>query len=390
MYLKFIIPILIFVFISCGENKTSENFAENIKINFKTNNLSYGDVFKETLAIPLETNKNCLISEISQMKIFEDKIFILDWKLNSLLVFNMKGKFLNKIGTVGRGPGEYIRPRYFYISKNDSLVKVFDAPMKKLICFDVYGKHIKDIILDKYLDGVGETSSGYWGYCGGSGNKGVDLKQQKNLKFFIFDSEGHVENYIKGIENIDNINLSNAYILNDLGESVSFVEPFSPDIYNLKDGKVSVKYKIDYSGFFPSKEILSKIKNLKRPFNKREKEFINSLLFGYPSFFICFLENDKWLLLFTSFKTRTIIYNKVEKKSIEFSNIIWSNKERKPYFYPCCIKDNSLIYYAGYEDIKRELEMNDQLSISRRQNLESLLSEMKNDDNPIIFKCKIK
>jgi hypothetical protein len=379
--------VLAFAIISCNKKETKENVAGSIKITFNTANLLYEDVFKKTLIIPLETNSNCLISKISQMKIYKNKIFILDINLNALLVFNMEGRFLNRIGSVGKGPGEYIRPRYFFISEKDGLVKVFDAPMKKLICFDIEGKYNKDITVDKYLSNVGETNSGYWGYCADRINDGINSKQQRTLKFFIFDSEGQLKGHISGRENIDNINLSNAYILNDMGESVSFVEPFSPDIYYLKNGEISVKYKIDYSGFSPPQSVLSKVGNMKAPISKMGMEFLNTITYEYASFFINFLENENWILLSTPFKTRTIIYNKIEKKSTEFSNIFWSNKERKPYFYPCCIEDDNLICYAGYDDIKRELSINNQISIGRKKKLESLVAEMKNNDNPVVLIC---
>ncbi|MEN6456629.1 MAG: 6-bladed beta-propeller [Prolixibacteraceae bacterium] len=386
MILKFTSLILAFIFISCGRNETRENTEGNIKINFKENKLIYEDIFENTLFIPLETNTSCLITKIDQMRLFDNKIFILDFNLNSLLVFNMDGKFLNKIGNVGRGPGEYIRPRYFYIN-NEGTVKLFDAPMKKLISFDTEGRYIKEIKLNRYLTGIGETRSEYWGYCADKKNDRINSEQQKKLKFFIFDSEGKEKKHILGNKNIDNVNLSNTYILNDLGESVSFVEPFTPDIYSLKNGEVSVKYKIDYSGFFPSERILSAIENMKAPVNKNGMQLLNTITYDYASFFVHFFENEKWIVLFTPFKTRTIVYNKVKKRLTESSNIFWSDKERKPYFYPCCLDGDNLICSAGFEDIKRELEINDQVSFERKKKLESLLSKMKNKDNPVIFIC---
>ena len=59
--------------------------------------------------IRLETSEQCLIKFINKVVFTSDYIFVLDRQGNNkVLVFNKKGGFLHTIGSVGRGPNEYV------------------------------------------------------------------------------------------------------------------------------------------------------------------------------------------------------------------------------------------------------------------------------------------
>lgn len=59
--------------------------------------------------IPLETNEECLISEISKVLIYNNTYIISDERLGKILQFDDKGKFLRSFGSKGRGPLEFPR-----------------------------------------------------------------------------------------------------------------------------------------------------------------------------------------------------------------------------------------------------------------------------------------
>jgi hypothetical protein len=73
--------------------------------------------------IPLQTAPECLISKIKGIKLFGKKLFILTDN-KEIFTFSKSGKFLNKIGTRGKGPKEYYSVIDFAI--NDSSVFVLD------------------------------------------------------------------------------------------------------------------------------------------------------------------------------------------------------------------------------------------------------------------------
>lgn len=81
--------------------------------------------------IPLEKTEECIIgSSLKTIRITSKDIFVFDYEL--CYRFDRQGKFINKIGRIGRGPGECINPidmdvdsvnHWVYLLDHDKLVK---------------------------------------------------------------------------------------------------------------------------------------------------------------------------------------------------------------------------------------------------------------------------
>ncbi len=80
--------------------------------------------------IKLETNNKGIVSDITKLQFFNNKIFILDRSQNSIFVFNKNGSFVDKFQNIGRGPGEYLQLVDFEI--NDWGIFLLDYPNKIL------------------------------------------------------------------------------------------------------------------------------------------------------------------------------------------------------------------------------------------------------------------
>lgn len=57
--------------------------------------------------IPLETTDSCLISNITDLIMDDEYIFVQNGRTQQLLQFTRRGKFVREVGKVGEGPGEY-------------------------------------------------------------------------------------------------------------------------------------------------------------------------------------------------------------------------------------------------------------------------------------------
>jgi len=75
---------------------------------FATSSLEYIDSVSKVEYIKLETNENGLLSSVSKLLVGRGKIVILDDRFSQVLVFDDSGKFVNQIGSIGRGPGEFL------------------------------------------------------------------------------------------------------------------------------------------------------------------------------------------------------------------------------------------------------------------------------------------
>ena len=89
----------------------------------KEPSISLSSLFKNIRTIILESDKECMIGQISDFQCSDEYIFILDSrKAKSLFVFDIVGKFIKKIGGIGRGPGEYVEVNAFTLDTENHMI----------------------------------------------------------------------------------------------------------------------------------------------------------------------------------------------------------------------------------------------------------------------------
>lgn len=86
--------------------------------------------------IKLETDTNCLIKDVRQLEIYQNRIFVRNGD-QDLFVFSITGKFLNKIGTRGKGPGEYIHAYGFTVDTVHQTIFLLDNT--RIVGYDYQG-----------------------------------------------------------------------------------------------------------------------------------------------------------------------------------------------------------------------------------------------------------
>ena len=87
----------------------------------------YSSVFKNVRTIILETSRNCLIGATTELQIFDSCIYLLDARVaKSLFVFDMEGRFIRKIGSLGNGPGEYAVIKDFTLDTENGVIYLLD------------------------------------------------------------------------------------------------------------------------------------------------------------------------------------------------------------------------------------------------------------------------
>lgn len=134
--------------VSLVEGQTDINdipYNIDIKKNFKnieTVNLSR--IGKELSYLPLETSPQCLIQNIDKILFSKSFIFVNDTQ-NRLLQFDRNGKFLRQIGSLGRGPEEYLYVYDFCINEDTNEIYIFCYD--KMLVFSFEGKFKKTIKL---------------------------------------------------------------------------------------------------------------------------------------------------------------------------------------------------------------------------------------------------
>ena len=151
--IKIAIVFISIISFSCRNNSDETNYSEaRFKINideieFKEK-VYFTDLFDNFRIVPLETNNESKIGSIDQIHFCNDKIVVLDRRIaKSVLIFDSKGKFIRKIGKIGKGKGEYLNPLSISISQKNELIAILCSDTKKVLIYNMEGVLINEIKL---------------------------------------------------------------------------------------------------------------------------------------------------------------------------------------------------------------------------------------------------
>jgi hypothetical protein len=103
-------------------------------------NIQYtSSLFKKATPVILETTPESLLGSIDKIAVYNDLILAIDIRVaKGVFAFNKKGEFVRRIGSIGDGPGEYIRPNDFTIDMDNQLLYIIDN-QRKINCYKLPG-----------------------------------------------------------------------------------------------------------------------------------------------------------------------------------------------------------------------------------------------------------
>jgi hypothetical protein len=108
------------------------------------------EIAKSIRVVPLETNPNCLIGSTQHLFVGKNSILVsTSGGENKLLHFSLEGKYLNKIGSVGKGPGEYSDINDMSVFENPLRVFIYPSSMRKILEYSFNGNLKREIVRGK-------------------------------------------------------------------------------------------------------------------------------------------------------------------------------------------------------------------------------------------------
>ncbi|MFA8436939.1 MAG: 6-bladed beta-propeller [Marinifilaceae bacterium] len=237
-----------------GKND-SENDNECFLLPFESiESEEYNNLFeiKDIKTIPLETSDEVLISDNYKLKIVDDNIFILDYGMGQLFRFDMKGLFLNKIGTVGRGPKEIYRACDFVVDTQNRVVEVLSEPVTKVTKYSYEGNYISNFGFGFPSQSFIKTREGYYYFYRGvnSGYSKYRLTYTDSVK--VYD-ELHKDTGKPGVGHVLD---KNAFCLD--GKKVYLKEILHPFVYSLNQNATKKEMSFDFGNRTIYSESLNK------------------------------------------------------------------------------------------------------------------------------------
>ena len=137
--------VSIFLFLSCTGWKDKRNMESDIiTANLeRRDNVSTKELFSDIQVIPLETTPESLIRDITQIKFFEGRYYIHDYRRSQIFVFDREGRFQFALNEKGDGPGQYLNLSDFAIDTARRNLVVLCAVSNALFFYDLGGKFIE-------------------------------------------------------------------------------------------------------------------------------------------------------------------------------------------------------------------------------------------------------
>jgi len=112
---------------------------------FGSEKINLSDMADDIVYIPLDDS--IPFGRIIRIKVNENNIYISDIDAG-ILKFDRAGKFLGKIGTKGRGPGEYLSASSFTVDDLTGNVYILEAP-SKIKVYSPTGRFIRDYVFSR-------------------------------------------------------------------------------------------------------------------------------------------------------------------------------------------------------------------------------------------------
>ncbi len=130
--------ILLVIISACTKTSKQPSEIEIIKIDTNQKSVPFiTDIFKIVRSVPLQTSKECLVKNISSIKIMNNRIYTFSNK--KVFEWSEQGKFVKTIGEIGQGPEAMLNPTDFALSPNGKIIAIWDNMRESIFNFTSNG-----------------------------------------------------------------------------------------------------------------------------------------------------------------------------------------------------------------------------------------------------------
>jgi len=279
--------LILFVFLlifSCRQKQATKT--EFISIDFSSlRSTAFFDksVFEYAEYIHLEAKDGALVGNNPKLILQNGIFYIYDRNKNKVSLFDKTGKFVNNVGVIGRGPGEYIGSEDFLVDKKSNNVEILSLQNQRIYRYKNDGSFIDTLNVRTYAYSFVKDSEGNYWICKGpydQENRFIGKEQIYKMNEF-----GEV---LKKYLPFDNIAISTPMqeeSLTELNGSVFFKAWFDNTVYKISDNGAEAAVIFDFKERSLPKDILM----------TPADQFINKLMEKEFLTIQKYLENDDYI-----------------------------------------------------------------------------------------------
>ncbi len=144
--------LMLLVLLSCNSDvkknkECSIQYDTTIKLDSRSaTDIKLSEIIDGYKEIRIETSKDCILSSLCKLEIYNDLIFIKDNVFPGIYIFNIDGTLKDKLHKQGRGPEEYLTCDDFILDKKAERLEILDKSNMKIMIYDLKSlKFVKNI-----------------------------------------------------------------------------------------------------------------------------------------------------------------------------------------------------------------------------------------------------
>ncbi|MFV0507392.1 MAG: 6-bladed beta-propeller [Bacteroidales bacterium] len=326
--------------------------------------------FYDVTYIPLETDSVCLVGPEPKWHFYKDNIIVMDeLTLNTPLRFNMDGKYINSIGSIGNGPGEYS----FLVASsiNNGYLHGIKNAYNNFIKYNIKGEYISTSEIPSFIKTFRPTYMANTGEAyyfsrttslprKSSGTQYELLKYYNNKsdQYFVIPKELYGKHF--------------GHVFSFSGEKVFYNPAANDSIYELKDTEVIARYCHRFS-------------DDKYKMDEVGIQILKALFF-YETELHCYFQ------YFFNNKASLYYYDRSNERLLcgsEFDYTYDNSEMILPGIVVGCSNEHFISYLYPFQI----LEQYEKLLASNKKihpKISNLVSNLKEDDNPVIVKYRVR
>lgn len=233
-----------------SELPLSQDGGDNIKVERPISAIKASDLVDTYKYIPLETRGESLMGYIRKVIFYDHRIYMRDVETNMVYIFDDSGKYVNKVGIRGSGPGEFSDLLYgMVIDPFTNRLLVYDQGKRKMNYFTLEGTYLFDRNVPLILDGNFVIMSPNRMLSSNHKNIGNEhLGEWDSYRIIQLDSALQIAG--GGFKYDDNVHanyLSPVFPMSNV--DILYNPMFSNDFYSVSPAGLKKKYRLDYSRF---------------------------------------------------------------------------------------------------------------------------------------------
>lgn len=324
--------------------------------------------------LKLEDKENALFGHITKLRVYQERIFILDKRYAlAVFIYDRNGKHIKTLNSKGRGPGEYAYLSNMEIDYENRQVVLADNFLSKILFFDFDGNFVKEIISEAGVEKVACLKNNKFVHAKFADDYWKSRSKEDKSQIIITGEKGEIITKQFYQEESEELRIQLQDVIRGLPDTtVNYAPVLQDTIYSvLEDGTLQAKYALKYK---------NKVGEHYKVDGKHD-DLMREIVKGKNAYLGFQIETDKYLYckLGIGWHCNPVFYSKESKKAVVIS------RERKNTFdlFEPLAGEGEYFYGMILPSQIKKMEYNN--TVIDNQDI-----EIKEEDNPWLFYYKLK